>query len=81
MKPSERNPVTRFSSVQDGLYDRILNMCVEEGKMCMSQMMEIDAKGGAACMKAAGLNLPQDVCSVENADEVVALLEQRPVQQ
>lgn len=56
-------------------------MCVEEGKMCMSQMMEIDAKGGAAYMKAAGLNLPQDVCSVENADEVVALLGQRPVQQ
>lgn len=81
VKPSERNPVTRFSSVQDGLYDRILNMCVEEGKMCMSQMMEIDAKGGAAYMKVAGLNLPQDVCSVENADEVVALLEQRPVQQ
>ena len=77
VKPSERNPVTRFSSVQDGLYDRILNMCVEEGKMCMNHMMAIDAKGGAAYVKAAGLNLPQDVCSVENADEVVALLEQR----
>lgn len=77
VKPSERNPVTRFSTVQEGLYDRILNMCVEEGKMCMHHMMAIDAAGGAAYMKKVGLNLPQDVCSVENADQVVALLDQR----
>ncbi len=77
VKPSERHPVTLFSSVQEGLYDRVLNMCVEEGKMCMHHMMAIDAAGGAAYMKKAGLNLPQDVCSVENADQVVALLDQR----
>lgn len=76
-KPSERNPVTLYSSVQDGLYDRILNMCVEEGKMCMHHMMAIDAAGGAAYLKKVGLNLPQDVCSVENADQVVALMDQR----
>lgn len=81
VKPSERHPVTRFSSVQDGLYDRVLNRCVEEGKMCMHHMMAIDAKGGAAYMKAVGLNLPDDVCSVENADQVVALLDQRTVAQ
>jgi len=81
VKPSERNPVVRFSSVQDGLYDRVLNRCVEEGKMCMHHMMAIDAAGGAAYMKAAGLNLPDDVCSVENADQVVALLDQRALAQ
>ena len=75
-KPSERNPVTRFSSVQEGLYDRVLNMCVAEGKMCMHHMMAIDAAGGAAYLKKAGLNLPMDVCSVNNADQVVALLDQ-----
>ena len=81
VKPSERHPVTRFSSVQEGLYDRVLNMCVEEGKMCMHHMMAIDAAGGAAYMKAAGLNLPDDVCSVENADQVVALMDQRALAQ
>ena len=80
VKPSERHPVTRFSSVQDGLYNRVLNMCVEEGKMCMHHMMAIDAAGGAAYMKKVGLNLPDDVCSVENADRVVALLDQRDSQ-
>ena len=51
-KPSERNPVTRFSSVEPGLYGRLLNMCVEEGKPCLNDTMAKDAvrnagKGGA----------------------------------
>lgn len=76
VKPSERNPVARFATAQEGLYDRVLNMCVPEGKMCMNDMMAIDAAGGAAYMKAAGLNLPQDVCTVDNAARVVAFLDQ-----
>ena len=76
-KPSERDPVQRFSSVEDGLYSKVLNRCVEAGQMCMHHMMAIDAKGGEAHMKAVGLNLPQDVCTVENAPLVVAALETR----
>ncbi|WP_370679973.1 ubiquinol oxidase subunit II [Comamonas sp. GB3 AK4-5] len=76
-QPSERNPVARFSSVEEGLYDKVLNRCVEDGQMCMHHMMAIDAAGGAAYMKAAGLNLPDDVCTVQNADSVVAFLEQQ----
>ncbi len=45
-KPSEGVPVIYYSSVKPGLYDSILNMCVEPGKMCMSAMMAIDEKGG-----------------------------------
>ncbi|MFN7128687.1 MAG: ubiquinol oxidase subunit II [Brevundimonas sp.] len=45
-KPSEKVPVMRFSTVDGGLWDAILNMCVEPGKMCMGEMMEIDRKGG-----------------------------------
>ena len=79
-KPSERNPVERFSTVADGLYNKVLNRCVEEGKMCMHHMMAIDEMGGEAYIKAAGLNLPQDVCTVKNADSVVALLDQQRAQ-
>ncbi|RZI64232.1 MAG: ubiquinol oxidase subunit II, partial [Variovorax sp.] len=46
-KPSEREPVRRFGSVDGGLFDAIVNRCVEAGKMCMHQMMHIDAHGGA----------------------------------
>ena len=76
-KPSERDPVQRFASVEEGLYDKVLNRCVEEGKMCMHHMMAIDAQGGDAYMRAAGLNLPQDVCTAQNAAQVVAALETR----
>ena len=76
-KPSERDPVQRFASVEEGLYDKVLNRCVEDGKMCMHHMMAIDAQGGDAYVRAMGLNLPQDVCTVQNAAQVVAALESR----
>ncbi|MEA1830920.1 ubiquinol oxidase subunit II [Methylobacterium durans] len=46
-KPSEQEPVRYFGSYEDGLYSAILNMCAVPGKMCMSEMMHIDAMGGA----------------------------------
>ena len=46
-RPSAREPVRYFSSVQDGLYRSVLNMCAREGQMCMDEMMHIDAMGGA----------------------------------
>jgi len=45
-KPSENEPVRHYASADPKLYDAILNMCVEPGKMCESQMAAIDAKGG-----------------------------------
>lgn len=45
-KPSEKEPVRYFSSFDDGLYSAILNMCADANKMCMSEMMMIDMKGG-----------------------------------
>ncbi|MBO9652282.1 MAG: ubiquinol oxidase subunit II [Variovorax sp.] len=45
-KPSEREPVRRFGTVAPDLYDAILNRCVDRNKMCMNQMMAIDATGG-----------------------------------
>ena len=45
-QPSEREPVRRYASVDASLYEAILNRCVDSSKMCMSQMMAIDAAGG-----------------------------------
>lgn len=41
-KPSEKVPVMRFASVQSGLFDRIVNRCVEPGKLCMVDVMARD---------------------------------------
>ncbi len=45
-RPSEREPARQFGSVAPDLYDAILNMCVDRAKMCMRDMMAMDAKGG-----------------------------------
>lgn len=45
-RPSANEPVRYYASVDSDLFRTILNMCVETGKMCQSEMMAIDAKGG-----------------------------------
>lgn len=45
-RPSQNVPVKHFGQVEPGLFKAIVNMCVEPGKMCQSDMMAIDAKGG-----------------------------------
>lgn len=77
VKPSTRDPVQRFGRVEEGLYNKVLNRCVEDGQMCMHHMMVIDERGGEAYMRAAGLNLPQDVCTSQNAAQIVASIAAR----
>ncbi len=57
-KPSVREPVKRYASVAPDLYERILNRCVDSQKMCMNQMMAIDAGrlGSAAGYTVAALD-------------------------
>ncbi|EJN06334.1 ubiquinol oxidase subunit II [Phyllobacterium sp. YR531] len=45
-RPSENVPVQHYANVDPELFSAVLNRCVERGKMCMSEMDEIDAKGG-----------------------------------
>lgn len=45
-RPSEREPVHYYASPAADLYDAILNLCVDKNKMCMRDMMAIDARGG-----------------------------------
>lgn len=56
-KPSEKVPVTHYGSIDEGLFDAVLNMCVEPGKMCMGEMMAIDRKGGLG-LSAVHATLP-----------------------
>jgi len=45
-QPSERNPVARYASVAPGLFDAIVNRCVEPNRLCKKHEMAIDAQGG-----------------------------------
>ncbi|GHC81262.1 ubiquinol oxidase subunit II [Limoniibacter endophyticus] len=46
-KPSEREPVRYYASYENGLYEAILNLCVDANMMCANEMMHIDLMGGA----------------------------------
>ena len=45
-QPSIADPVKRWSSVENGLYDAVLNRCVDRSKMCVKDMMAADKAGG-----------------------------------
>lgn len=45
-RPSENVAPMHFASVDATLFNAVVNLCVEPGKMCMREMAEIDAKGG-----------------------------------
>lgn len=38
-QPSDRDPVRRYGAVEPGLYDAILNRCVQAGRICIRDMM------------------------------------------
>jgi cytochrome o ubiquinol oxidase subunit 2 len=52
-KPSENEPARSYASIDSGLFNAILNECVEPGKMCLNEMAAIDDNGG---LGLAGIN-------------------------
>ena len=54
-KPSVREPVRHYALVERGLFDAVVNRCVDRNKMCMGQMMAIDAAGGGGKAGIAAL--------------------------
>ena len=42
-KPTIKHPIMHFGSVDQGLYDLVLNRCVTEGSTCINTMMHQDA--------------------------------------
>lgn len=47
-KPSEKEPVRYYANFEPELFDRILNMCVRPGTMCMKDVMHMDRMAGMA---------------------------------
>jgi cytochrome o ubiquinol oxidase subunit 2 len=54
-RPSENEPVRTFGDVDPTLFDAIVNLCVDPNKMCMTDMMAIDAKGGLGLAGASNI--------------------------
>jgi cytochrome o ubiquinol oxidase subunit 2 len=59
-KPSIKDPVKSYAAVDGALYDLILDQCVDPSKMCMSDMMHADSKGGLGLAAAYNIALKGD---------------------
>ncbi len=70
--PSENEPPRGFAGVDPVLFARVVNICVEEGKICMAEMMEIDAAGGAG--HAGVMNLMPRYASADGRALAVPVL-------
>jgi cytochrome o ubiquinol oxidase subunit 2 len=61
-KPSEKAPVMHFAGVTPGLFDRILNRCVDTRKACLVDVIRQDmARNGGAPMPAGHEAMPPGV--------------------
>lgn len=54
-QPSVAHPVERYAGVDSDLFDAAVNRCVDRSKMCMAEMMAIDADGGGGKAGLASL--------------------------
>ena len=80
-KPSVREPVRYYGSVEPALFNRVLNRCVAEGSVCMNQQMHDDAKRNqvAAAIKALPKAAAAQVANAEVCETPVAGNTNNPV--
>lgn len=64
-KPSVAEPVRRYGAVEAGLFNLVLNRCVAEGAVCMSQQMADDAKRAAQAALAKSADPARQVAQAE----------------
>jgi len=73
-QPSINNDVTYYNSVADGLWDRVLNMCVDDDEICMHDMMMVDALGGGGIEGLYNRELYRGICSTDDPRAMFAIL-------
>ena len=83
--PSSREPSRLYASVDPGLFDAVVNRCVDSDRLCMDQMMAYDAMGGRGLdgpdalqrprrgNLAAGPFVRSELCTVETARAAAAV--------
>ena len=71
-QPSQREAVRRYGAVAPDLFDAVVNRCVDQGKMCLREMMAMDEhrpSGGRPARESIALNpgLDAAVCRADNS--------------
>lgn len=68
------HPVTYFSEVDEGLWNRILNMCVGDDRLCLNDMMMVDALGGGGIAGLYNREMYRGLCSADDPRGLFAIL-------
>ncbi len=66
-KPSEREPVRLYGSVTPELFDAIVNRCVEQGSVCIRDMMALNHRRMEATANTP-FTKDQAICTVAQSD-------------
>ncbi|MEM9045556.1 MAG: ubiquinol oxidase subunit II [Pseudomonadota bacterium] len=71
---SIQHPKVYFGSVEEGLWNRIINMCVGEDDLCLDDMMMVDALGGGGIAGLFNRELYRGLCSADDPRALFAIL-------
>ena len=73
-KPSIDNDVHYYGTVEETLWQRVLNMCVGFDELCADDMMMVDALGGGGVDGLFNRELYRGLCSVDDPQGLFAIL-------
>lgn len=73
-EPTTDHPVEYFGAVEDGLWERILNYCVGDDRLCLNDMMMVDALGGGGLAGLYNRELYRGLCSADDPEALFAIL-------
>ncbi|MEM9239561.1 MAG: ubiquinol oxidase subunit II [Pseudomonadota bacterium] len=73
-EPSVSHPRTYFEGIEEGLWERILNLCPGEDDLCLNDMMMVDALGGGGIEGLFNRELYRGLCTADDPEALFALL-------
>ena len=73
-QPSISHPVTYYNTVEDGLWDKIANLCIEDDSLCLNDMMMVDALGGGGLEGLWNREMFRGICSADDPGALMAMI-------
>ncbi len=74
LNPSVDHKVEYFSGIEEGLWDKILNLCAGNNQLCTNDMMMVDALGGGGLDGLINREMFRGICSVDDPSAFFAML-------
>ncbi|MEM9386725.1 MAG: ubiquinol oxidase subunit II [Pseudomonadota bacterium] len=68
------HPVTYYSEVEEGLWRRIVNLCVGDDALCLDDMMVVDALGGGGLAGLYNRDMFRGMCSATDTRALYYML-------